>query len=276
MRRLDLLPAVVLTLLASHLAALGLQHVWQAGTGALPSLIPAEAAAFALHAFWVPAAVRVDRPLLVVCGWPAAVAGVCAGLVHAGFGGTALLYAVALETLLLAAARSAGPARPLADVLADARRSAVAVSTQVRMVSGLRPRARDVVHHVARDPVWEPATARRADRAGAQPVDGSACASGASAADAATLARLQELLATTAVDLETRAWRHAARTAADLEPAALAAAALCDEECARLRTLPSAERDAIASRCRAWVLGHTDHSIEVSTHSPDRKGAGVT
>jgi hypothetical protein len=244
-------PLLVLAGVGSGLAASGIEAVWTRTAGAPVSPPVVWAVALALHSGYVAPAILRRGALLGSLAWIAAVHFTALGLAASGF--TAPLFrALPLQAAALAAALALRERSTWAERLARWRFARSEIGVQLRMWPGMVPWSVDCVRRLLVGASEAPAHA-----ALQQLADSIEQADSHLHLDVRRMAapeRLRQVLSTAGAALRTDADLAAGRTSNELQQRALAAAAACRDECARLPGLDDHQREALAARCAEVLM----------------------
>jgi hypothetical protein len=249
--RLFVIPLLVLVVLSSYFAGLGIAARWQAP-------FPLEyVVAGALHAAWVLAITRRSSPTLAVVCWSVTVwltrVGFAARFVASSYYAPALV----LDGICLLLALAVAPAQPWAERLAHWRRARADIAAQLRMGQGIVPWLRLCLGQFATGSAYLPAgseyqqfAARLADTEHRLRIRISR---------AVLPEQLRQSILENVSAIVARAEITSARYAVELEQQALIAAAVCREQCERMEGLSVPERTAMVSQCEQLFLELTRH-----------------
>lgn len=249
--RVLVFPLLVLGVLASYIAGLGLAARWHI-TFPLEYLI-----AGALHAGWLmPATRRSGLALTAVC-WIATAWLARKGIATFYSADSDLLLAILIEGVCLLIALSIAPADPWPERLARWRRTRADIITQLRMGQGIVP-------------WWRLCLRQFTSGAADTPFGSDYQRFAAALADTEYRLRIRLNRATMPEQLRqsilenvstiiARAETSAAQRAIELEQHALTAAAACREQCESMESLSAPERKALADECEQVFLELTGH-----------------
>ena len=246
---LALLALLALGIPAAWLAARGLADLWAQPT---PSAGLGLSLAAGWHVGWIAAVVRSRRLACVPIAWIVSAETSRRGLLACGFTGSAAVWAIALEATLFGAARQlAPPGAPLTERLERLRRTCDDVSAQLRLAPGVIPWIRTTMRRA----VWGGAASAPAFAELAASLRDAETRLAAHFSNAVLPEQVRQSLLTRARDLGAQAELASIETSLALEHQALTAAVAFRDECARLTDLTEDERDAVARRGHAFLLG---------------------
>ena len=260
-----------LAALGAWFGSLGWDHVWLSETGNTPLPYVSLAIAASLHAAWLVPAFRRDNPILISLGWIACVWAGREGLIAEHFADITL-PAIAVETIALAIALSAGERVAWADRLSRWRRARQNIATQLRMSEGVFPWLKTSAHRLVTGAPDRPAGAAF-DRLTADLAD----AEQRLQLDLARLAlpeHVRQSMITAAHALVSRAEVATAQVAITLERQALEEAAACRDQIGKLSAVPAPERERLAAACEGLMLDLVHLSRRPAAQLPRQAPSG--
>lgn len=250
--RILIFPLLILGALSSYVAGLGFAARWH------PPFPLEYVIAGALHMAWIAPATRRSGGLaLTIACWTASVWLTRRGIATLFLADSDTIAAVLLDGICLLLAFSVAAAEAWPERLARWRRTRGEILTQLRMGQGIGPWWRMCFRQF---------TTGTADT----PLGSDYQRFAAALADAEHRLRIRLNRASVPEQLRqsilgnvsaivARAETAAAQRAIELEQQALAAAAVCREQCERMENLPASERKALAGQCEQVFLELARH-----------------